>query len=161
MIVVTDTSPIINLAAIGQIELLHLLYGILVIPQGVYEEIVVLGAGQPGANEVQSAHWIQTQPITDVVLVQQLRRDLDKGESEAIALAIEIQADRLLMDERRGRIIAKQHGLSVIGLLGMLVLAKHHGHVVLIKPLLDNLRATAGFHVKPSLYQQVLASVGE
>lgn len=161
MIVVSDTSPIINLAAIGQFDLLRQMFGILMLPQGVYVEIVVAGSGQPGANEVQTAGWIQQQTVINTALVQQLRRDLDKGESEAIALAIEAHADRLLMDERRGRIIAQQYGLPVIGLLGILVLAKHQMYIPLVKPLLDDLQTKAGFRIKPSLYQQVLQSVAE
>jgi len=161
MMVVSDTSPIINLAAIGQLDVLQQIYRTLALPQGVYEEIVIAGAGQPGANEVQSIGWIQRHTVTDLALVQQFRRDLDKGESEAIALAIELHANWLLMDERRGRIIAQQHGLSVIGLLGILVLAKHQGHIVLVKPLLDDLHVKAGFRIKPALYQQVLTSAGE
>ncbi len=58
MIIISDTSPIINLAAVGQLDLLRQLYGHIIIPQAIYDEIVVAGTGQPGAHEVKAAGWI-------------------------------------------------------------------------------------------------------
>ena len=59
MIVVSNTSPIINLAAIGRLELLHSLYDTITIPQAVYYEIAVRGDGQAGASEIQTSHWFE------------------------------------------------------------------------------------------------------
>ena len=127
MIVVSNTSPIINLAAIGQIDLLRRLYSRVIIPQAVYDEIISAGAGQPGVEEVRSAEWIETRRATDRIVIAALQTELDDGEAEAIALAIELNADLLLLDERKARRIASQLGLRFIGILGALVEAKHQG----------------------------------
>lgn len=161
MIVVSNTSPIINLAAVGRLELLHDLYGRIAIPQAVYHEIAVRGSGQPGAIEIQTFAWFERYQVRDVALVQRLKQHLDAGESEAIALAIEMQADQLLLDERRGRMIAKQQGVSVMGLLGVLLVAKRQGLLETIRPVLYELRTVAGFWIDPELFTQVLESAGE
>lgn len=88
-VIVSNASPLINLARIGHLTLLQAVYGELVIPQAVWEEVVVAGAGQPGAEEVRRADWIRVCPVTDHHLVNALRQDLDAGEAEAIALAAE------------------------------------------------------------------------
>ena len=72
MIVVSNTSPIVNLAAIGRLDLLEQLYGTVIIPQAVYREIVVLGAGQPGAMEVSTLVWIEARDVMDRALVTAL-----------------------------------------------------------------------------------------
>lgn len=89
MIVVADTSPIINLAAIGQLDLLRRLYGTIWIPDAVYREIVETGAGEPGAVEVREFAWIERHAVRSTDLVTALRLELDAGEAEATALAIE------------------------------------------------------------------------
>ncbi len=85
-----------------------------------------------------------------------MRKDLDAGEAEAIALALEIEADLLLMDERLGREIAQFLGLRYTGLIGSLVEAKHRGIIITIKTYLDQLRSEAGFWVGDALYLRVL-----
>lgn len=93
MIVVSNASPLINLARIGDLDLLRRLYGEVVIPEAVWDEVVVSGAGQPGATEVAQATWIQKQAPGNRALIQVLRQDLDAGEAEAVALAVERTAD--------------------------------------------------------------------
>ena len=86
---------------------------------------------------------------------------LDKGEAEAISLAIENQADILIIDELAGRQVAKQHNLRIIGLLGILIDAKYSGLIKEVKPLLDQLISDHGFWIKPELYSNVLKTVAE
>ena len=161
MMVVSNTSPIVNLAVVGQLGLLQQLYGKVVIPQSVYHEIAVIGAGQPGATEVSTFEWIETRQVTDRPLLAALRLELDEGEAEAIALAVELQAGLLLLDERKGRVVASQLGLRFIGLLGVLVEAKHKGLIRTVKPVMDDLTAKAGLWISQELYDHVLQIVGE
>jgi hypothetical protein len=65
MSIVSDASPLINLARIGKLELLRQLYGELVIPEAVWCEVVIEGEGQPGADEIKTATWVKTQPVTN------------------------------------------------------------------------------------------------
>ena len=161
MKMVSNASPLINLARIGQLDLLRKLFGELFIPQAVWDEVVIQGAGQAGAEEVKSAPWIEKRVVTNITLVQALRQELDAGESEAISLAVEMKTDLLIMDERLGRDTARQLGLRVIGLIGVLTTAKSRGLIKSIKPHLDALRDVAGFRVDVALYARVLKEEGE
>lgn len=160
MIIVSDTSPITNLAAIHQLHLLQQLYGTVLIPEAVYRELTD-PRFPPGYSEVQSFDWISTRAVTNLTLVSELSNELDFGEAEAIALAVEIKAELVLIDESFGRSKAKLFNLQYTGILVTLVEAKSKGLIGKVKPLLDALRYQAGFWVDDSLYNQVLRSVGE
>jgi len=161
MTVVSDASPLINLARIGELGLLRQLYGEILIPEAVWREVVVEGAGQPGADEVGKASWIRAREVTNEHLVRALRQDLDPGEAEAIALALEIGADLLIMDERLGRQTASYLGVRYLGLIGVLIAAKRGGFIEAIKSRLDALQDRAGFRVSDALVQRVLRDQGE
>jgi predicted nucleic acid-binding protein len=161
MIVVSNTSPIINLAVVGQLDLLRQLYGKVVIPQAVYTEIVVVGAGQPGADEVATSDWIETRQVVNRTAVTALQLELDDGEAEAIALAVEAGADLLLLDEALARAIAARFGLRFIGLLGCIVEAKKRGLVSAVRPIVDDLIGKAGFWIGRPFYEHVLQAAGE
>lgn len=160
MIVVSNTSPISNLAAIGQLGLLQQLYSNVIIPLAVYQEILETGNTDPATLAIQNLNWIQTRSVTNLPLLQTLQMNLDPGEAEAITLAVELNADRLIIDERRGRNEAIQVGLQVTGLLGILLAAKQQGLIPLIQPILDDLIAN-GFWVRKELYTEVLVLAGE
>jgi predicted nucleic acid-binding protein len=123
LIVVSDTSPVLNLARIGRLELLPLLYNQVLIPPAVYEDLTRSKRDLPPAIDLASAVWLIVAAAKDQNQVQELRQELDLGEAEAIVLAIKRGADVLLMDERRGRRTAAAAGLTVTGLLG--VVAKY------------------------------------
>ncbi|MEM9005414.1 MAG: DUF3368 domain-containing protein [Cyanobacteria bacterium P01_F01_bin.86] len=161
MIIISDTSPISNLLLIGQLPLLQKLYDQLIIPDSVFQEIQVLETFGIDTSIIQLADWITVQSASDLKLVQSLEADLDKGESEAIALALELNADRLLIDERIGRRVAKGYGLKITGLLGILVLAKQENLITELKPLVDQLMHQAKFRIHPDLYRQILQDVDE
>lgn len=161
MIVVSNTSPIINLACIGQLDILRQLYGSIAIPESVYREIAVTGSGAAGSREVQTLGWIETKKTMNCLQVAALQIELDKGEAEAIVLALELNAELLLLDERRGRTVASRLGLKSVGILGCLIAAKHMGLIPSIKPILDNLIVNAGFWVTENLYMRVLQTAGE
>jgi len=160
MNIVSNASALINLARIEQLDLLRQLYGELIIPEAVWHEVVVEGAGQPGADEVRTARWIKTQIVTNRQLVLALQQELDAGESEAIALTLEIDAELLLMDERIGRETASYLGLRYTGLIGVLIEAKRKELISTIKSYLLALRK-AGFRISNELYTRVLQDEGE
>jgi len=161
MIIVSNTSPIINLAAIRQMDLLKQLYEKIIIPQAVFEEIAIIGEGQSGSEEVKTSDWIETRQLTDRLMADSLQLELDLGEAEAIALALEIKADMILMDERRGRLTGSRLGLHCLGLMGILTEAKHKKLVHSVKPVMDCLMKDAGFWIDRKLYQYVLQVNGE
>lgn len=164
MIIVSDTSPITNLAAIGQLDLLRKLYTTIVIPEAVYNEMVAVDKQVPGAVEVQTFGWIKRQAIANpqsVIDLQENQDGIDLGEAEAIILALEVKANLLLMDERRGRTLATKYGLNVTGLLGVLLQAKRNSFIALIKPSIDQLIEEADFRVSAELYATVLQTAGE
>ncbi len=161
MIIISDSSPLINLAVIGQLHLLQRLYGRVIIPQAVYEEIVIEGARQAGATEVAQADWIDIKQIINRPLVTSLEGELDRGEAEAIVLAVELEDALLLIDERKGRMVANRLGVHSIGLLGILIKAKHEGMISAVGLIMDELRAKAGFWIGDDLYDYVLQVAGE
>jgi predicted nucleic acid-binding protein len=161
MSVVSDSSPLINLARIGRLDLFPQLYDKLVVPEAVWREVVVEGVGQSGAKEIEAASWIQVRPAANRELVQALRQELDAGEAEAIALALQVGAELLLIDEHLGREIALYMGVRCIGLIGVLVEAKRKGLISGVRPLMDALRDVAGFWVDKVLYRRVLQDEGE
>lgn len=161
MIVVSDASPIISLAAIGQLDLLRQLYGKVFIPPVVHNEIMGTKEAHFGIPEIETADWIETRKVTNQTMVISLQLELDEGEAEAIILAIESKADLLLLDERKGRMIASRLGLRFIGLMGILVEAKKNNFIPAVKPILDDLISKAGFWIRKELYNQILQSVGE
>ncbi|MBK8985813.1 MAG: DUF3368 domain-containing protein [Chloroflexi bacterium] len=161
MKVVSNASPLINLARIGQLDLLPRIFGRLFIPEAVWQEVVVEGQGQPGAEEIRLANWIERKSVTNYDLVHSLRQELDPGEAEAIALAVEFKADWLLMDERLGRQTAQHFGLGYVGIIGILQVAKQRGELTALHPLLCELRDLAGFRISSLLWEQALRDAGE
>ncbi|GAP97090.1 DUF3368 domain-containing protein [Leptolyngbya sp. NIES-2104] len=163
MIVISDTSAITNLAAIQHLHLLPQLYDRVIIPEAVYRELTEVDPPVPGTLEVQSVSWIDVRQVTTVEVVKRLQSEvrLDPGESEAIALALELNADLLLIDERRGRAEANRLGVRITGLLGILVEAKQKNLISAVKPLMDALIDTSEFRVSSALYSQILEIVGE
>lgn len=106
MIVVSDASPLVALSAVGKLDLLPALYGEVIVPAAVYREAVTDAAGQPGYADRAAATWLRVESLTDRTLVESFAGKLDPGEAEAIALAVELSAELLLVDERKARQIA-------------------------------------------------------
>jgi uncharacterized protein len=161
MNVVSNSSPLVGLARIGKLELLQALYTNLTVPEAVWQEVVVAGSDQPGADQVREADWIQRWVVTNRQLVRALQQDLDAGEAEAIALALETEADLLLIDDRLGRNSAHHLGITYVGVIGVIVEAKHKGFIATVKPELNLLRDIAGFRISDRLYTRILQDEGE
>ena len=155
MIVISDTSVISNLVQLGDEDLLPQIFGQVIIPHGVYRELEEI------KSKIDRLSWLEVKELGDDTLFKQLLLKLDSGESEAIALAKELNANLLLIDEKRGRRVARAQGLNIIGLLGVLLEAKALGLIDRIKPRLDRLVFEIDFRVHPSLYQQTLVIAEE
>lgn len=158
MLVVSNTSPILNLAIVGQLDLLRQQFGQIQIPPAVVDELKI-DEERPGSQSIQAAltaGWIQVQPFSNQSLVQLLRQTLDSGEAEAISLALQLQADWVLLDERDGRKAAKSLGLQVTGVLGVLLRAKECGSLASLQPVIIELTQKAGFRIAPELLAKVL-----
>lgn len=143
-IVVADSSCLIGLSKIHRLDILQKLFGGILIPPAVYQEVVVRGAGRAGADEVAHANWIETRPITDQLALRTLRLTLGAGESEAMVLAVECAADFLILDDWRARQVALDLELPVVGTVAVLDKAAQKG---LLPDLPDALRQLqkAGF----------------
>ena len=161
MIVVSNTSPITSLAAINQLHLLQQLYGSIIIPEAVYRKLTDLDSLVPGTSEVQTYDWIEMGQVENYSPVTSLLGYIHKGEAEAIALAIELSAELLLIDDMEARIQADRLGLKFTGLLGVLREAKNQGLIPAVKPVLNELIVIAEFRVGRALYDRVLQDVGE
>jgi uncharacterized protein len=120
--IVSNASPLITLARVGQLESLGKLFAVVHISNEVYSEVVIAGAGKPGALAVSKADWIRVFPVKDRQALAEatVAAGLGAGETSAVLLAKELQADLILMDEWKGRRMASEAGLSVVGSVGIL-----------------------------------------
>lgn len=125
MIIVSDTTPIISLLKINRLDLLEKLFGEVLIPNAVYNELTNDKRFSDEAELVIHASYIKTVPVSNPEAVRILRMatGLDQGESEAVVLTDELKADILLMDEAKGRTISAQMGITVMGTIGLLTSA--------------------------------------
>jgi hypothetical protein len=153
MIVVSDTSPITALLSVGEERLLPALFAEVVIPEAVRDELLRCHSTLP--------EWLRVKPVTNRDEALRFRQIVDPGEAEAIELAKELHADRLLIDERKGRRLAQQEGVSVIGLVGVVLLAKTNGLIPSARDLLQRLEQEAGMYLADDIREQAARSVGE
>lgn len=160
MATISNSSPLILYASIGRLELLRRLFGELLVPASVYDEVVVKGAGKPGAAAVAVAPWIRSQAAANRQVVASFLGEVDPGEAEAIALAIEIGGQVVvIIDDRKGR-LASEHSFEVVGSAGVRLLAKRQALISVVRPILDELRA-AGLRLSDWAYQRVLSDASE
>ena len=161
-IVVADAGPLIGISRIGHLTLLQNLYGEILIPVRVREELK-LSSNKPGSQivlEAIQAGWIRCVPIHDKSQVKMLIQAIDAGEAEAIQLATEQKANLLVIDDRNGRKAAKKRKISIIGTGGVLIAAKKMGLLDSIAPVLDAL-TNVGYRLSPALCEQILKLAGE
>jgi predicted nucleic acid-binding protein len=160
---VSNTSPISNLAWIGRLDLLLNQFQEIWIPKAVEAELQNIpdAAARKRVDEAKRAGWLKMRAASDVALVNLLMVELHPGEAEAIALALEMKAGRLLIDEREGRTMARQLGLGLTGVLGVLLKAKKMGKIAAVKPEIVNLKTNARFFVAAALEAAIIASAEE
>lgn len=162
MKVVSNSSILIALSAIGRLDLLHEKFAQgVIIPEAVWDEVVLSGYGLPGSESVANARWIKRQQVLDMTLVFTLQASLDKGEAEVIALGHEINADMLLLDEKGARCIARRFNRPVLGTIGLLIWAKRKGLIMSLGQELESLRQKGGFRLGRNVCLYALDQVGE
>jgi len=159
-LVVSNTSPLTNLAVIGDFDLPRHLFGSIRIAEAVHDELGAIGRDWPGKAE-GSKDWADIHRVEMRQLVTSFDQDLDPGESETIALGIELRAPLVLMDEHDGRYRARRLASRPMGVIGVLLLAKERGLIPEIRSRLDALRLEAGFWLSESVYQQAPTEAGE
>jgi len=161
VIVVADTSVILNLALVGQDGLLTALFREVFVPPVVQSEFVRLAASGGRFGGVGFPAWIQVRQPAAIPEVISRNMELDQGETDALALALEMQADAVLIDETAGRHAALELGLTPVGVLGILVRAKRYGQLAAVAPVIEALLARAQFRASPELLHEVLRMAGE
>ena len=159
-IAVSNTSPIRALSHLGLLDLLRDQFGQVLVPPAVQAELLCSRV-RVSAIDVSQIAFVQVQAPQNQAQVQQLLQSLDPGESEAIVLALELQATTLLIDESTGRAVASQLGLQVTGALGILLRAKQRGSISAVRPLMDRLEQDLLFFISPKLRADILRLAGE
>lgn len=162
MIVVSDTTPLISLMKIGHLELLKKYFGEVQIPEAVFNELTINERFTDEVKEIRNCQFIRVVKVKDCKSVNLLRRvaGLDLGESEAIVLSDDIQADLLLMDEAKGRDVAEQMQIKIMGTIGLLMASYQNGNIAAheIKKCIEILRES-GRYIGEKYFQMLLEQI--
>ena len=154
-LVVSDTSPLLNLALIERLDLLESQFSKVTAPQQVWNELTDGEDGLETLRELRDDGLLHFVEVERSDLFVELSHELDLGETAAICYAVEQNADLVLLDERDGRRVARRHDLNVTGVIGILLRGAKTG-VVNLEQELDVLRE-AGFWISEDLYEQILS----
>lgn len=160
MIVVCDSTILIGLAQIRRLDLLRKVFSEISIPEEVFHEVVEKGGDKPGSQDIKNADWIEIIPVKDKTQVDLMMISLDKGEAEVLALAKELPADLIMIDEEKARKSAIIAGYNIMGLLGFFILAKNLGLVPRIRPLIEELTRKR-FRISDRIVSEALIKAGE
>jgi predicted nucleic acid-binding protein len=158
-LVVSDTSPLLNLALIDQLSLLKSQFANITVPSQVWEEVTDGEAGLSALHALRDEGFLTVVRVERSNLFIEMFHELDLGETAAICYAIEQDADLILLDEKDGREVARRHHLTVTGVIGVLLKAAKADRIEL-KQELDSLRA-AGFWISDALYSKVLSEADD
>jgi uncharacterized protein len=158
--VISNSSVLIHLAKINELGLLKEFYQTITIPETVWKECVVEVESRYEVAIIKDAEWINVEKVKDQNLVKLLRTTLDDGEAEAIALAVETNADLILLDDSDAREKARLYGLKITGIVGILLRAKIEGRITSLKEKLTMLKET-GFWIGAELETVLLSEVNE
>ena len=153
MIVVSDTSPLTALLRVGAADILPQLFNEVIIPEAVREEL--------RRSHAQLPPWLRVAAVENQEQARAYAQIVDAGEAQAIELARELHADQLLMDERKGRRLAAREGVPVIGLLGLVLLARRNRTIPSARALIERLQQEAGMYLAEDIKEAALISVGE
>jgi len=156
--IVSNTTPLIHLAKIGKLNLLYEFFGQVNIPKAVYAECI--DEKYEESVDIKNSDWLLVNSVSNKNLVTALQSDIDKGESEAIALALEINADLILLDDADARRIARLYDLQITGTIGILLRAKYEGKISSFHKAINQLQ-DSGFWINKNLKKQLLVEAGE
>lgn len=151
MKIVCNSSVLITLDNVGILHILKDLFGEILIPKAVRREVF-------GRRRLPA--FVKCIEISEPIALKVLESNLEAGESEAICLYEEIQANLLIIDDLEGRRVAERLGINITGTLGVLLLAKEEKFIDAIKPLLDEI-VSRGFRVADELYKELLMKSDE
>jgi len=157
---VTDSSPLIFLAKLNRLSLLRQEAEEVLAPPAVLGEIAEQDDEAKRQIEEAQRTWLEMRPVRDVRLLAVLKRELGDGEAEAIALALETHAARIVLDDLDARRLADRLGLRLVGTLGLLLASKLRGEIPSLRAEIDRLRS-GGFRASPALVEELLRSAGE
>ncbi len=165
MIVISDSTPLIYLAKVNRFSFLQLLFGEIVIPQSVYNEVVIFGKGKAGTHEVVGSAWVKVEQVQDqraVLLLREKYERLSQTDAETIVLSRERQADFLLADDIELHKAATEYliGTEVLHTGAILIFAKQEGFIDDVKSILDEMRQK-GLWISDSVYHWILKEAGE
>jgi predicted nucleic acid-binding protein len=147
--IISHTSCLIVLTNIGELDLLHKTYGTIVTTVEIANEF-----GEPLPD------WVIIEKVSDKYRQQLLEMQIDRGESRAIALALETPESTVILDDYRARKIAEQLGVNYTGTLGVIIKAKINAVIPSIKPIMSKIKET-DFRLSVEIERQALLAAGE
>ncbi len=156
MQLISNSSPLIALSTLEKLDILKTLFGNIIIPEAVYDEVFTRGF-----DKVSVPGFLAIEKISDKNLMVSLEMQIGYGESEVIALALERKITRVLIDDKQARKIAENLGLKVMGTLGVLILAKEKQLIKDIKPLVLELIEKINFRIDRNVLNKALRLVNE
>ena len=160
MIIVSDTTLFSNFLQIGELDILRKVHQQVFIPPAVHREVLKL-ENRVDLSDFLTANWIKVQAVNDQNEVKSLLDEIDLGESEAIILAKETNADLILTDDKDARKVAQRMGFKISGTIGVLLDAKNLKVIIAIKPFLDAIISKAGFRISSTFYNKILLIADE
>jgi len=156
--VVADASTLIGLSRIEQLNLLREIYGEVIIPQSVYDEVAT--ESKLGSEKIKTAKYLKVEKVSDNKAIELFLGYLARGEAEVLTLSKEKKADLILIDEKKARKVARRAGFEVIGVLGLLLEAKNMGLIPAVKPFIEELNKQ-GFRLSKKVNERALKEAGE
>lgn len=157
-IIISDATPVIAFARIGNLKLLQQIVGEIIIPEAVFKELFEYKKAD--VKSIKQCKWIKVAKVKSKNDVELLLPSLDRGEAEVIVLAKELKADLAIIDELSARKVAMTMNLPLIGTVGLLITAKKRGLINAVKPLLDEM-ISKGIRYGEGFCKKILREVGE
>ena len=157
-IVIADASTLIGLSWIGKLNLLREIYGEVVIPQSVYDEVAT--ESKYGSGIIITAKYLKVEKVTDTKAIELFLGYLGRGEAEVLTLSKEKKADLILIDEKKARKAARRAGFDVVGVLGLLLEAKNRALIPAVRPFIEELNKQ-GFRLSKKVTERTFKEAGE